>query len=214
ILVLLVLAAALGTYLWVYELPQAEKEGKKEKLVAADRTNVTGILLSYPDRRIELKKKDGVWRLTQPVDAPADDATTGALLGTIVDAEVQKTLDELPKDLASFGLDKPAVTATLTLQDGTQLPAVAVGKNTAIGGKTYVRKGDEQKVYLTASSLQFGLNKQPKDLRDKQLFTFEDNDVNRIEISSGNAQPTTLVPTGDTSWPAEPGAYSAALTEG
>src|SRR5262249_22078776 len=59
----------------------------------------------------------------------------------------------------------------------------------------------------------FGLNKQPKDLRDKQLFTFEDNDVNRIEISSGNAQPTTLVRTGDTSWTVEPGGYSADLTE-
>jgi len=54
ILVLLVLVAALGVYLAVYELPQAEKEGKKEKLLGVDKDAVTGISLVYPDRAMEV----------------------------------------------------------------------------------------------------------------------------------------------------------------
>jgi len=36
IAILLVLVAALGTYLWLYEIPKAQQEGKKAKLVGVD----------------------------------------------------------------------------------------------------------------------------------------------------------------------------------
>ncbi len=67
------------------------------------------------------------------------------MVASLADAEVSKTIDELPADLAAFGLDKPTVTATLT-EGTTALPPLVVGKNTAIGGKTYVRRGDEPKI--------------------------------------------------------------------
>jgi hypothetical protein len=217
ILVLLVLVAALGTYLWVYELPQAEKEGKKEKLLAVDAATVTGVTLAYPDRRIELRKTDGGWRVAAPVDAPADESAVKSLLTTVIDAEVQRSLDELPQDLGSFGLSPPSATVTLTVAGETQPPPVKVGKNTAIGGKTYVRRGDEPKLLLTASTLQFGVSKQVKDLRDKQLLTFEDDDVTRVEIRPAGGDPTTLVRKADAgkdgAWTVEPGGRPADPTE-
>src|SRR5439155_1196757 len=140
ILILLVLVAALGTYLYVYELPEAAREGKKEKLVGIDKDAVTGVVLTYPDRELELKRDDTGWRLVRPAEAPADDTVVKGVLSTVADAEVQKTLGELPQNLADFGLDKPTVTIKLTLKDGSQPPPLVVGKNTAIGGKAYVRK--------------------------------------------------------------------------
>jgi hypothetical protein len=213
ILVLLVLVAALGTYVFVYEIPQAEKEGKKEKLLAVDKDAVTGVALVYPDREIELKKSDQTWRLTKPVDAAADATVVQTLVSTLVDAEVQKSIDEVPKDLESFGLDKPSVTARVTLKDGSQPPPVAVGKNTAIGGKTYVRRGEEPKLLLTTSSLQFGLNKQVKDLRDKSLVTFEDDAVTKVEIAPQGGETTTLVKKDKDAWTIEPGGQPADPTE-
>lgn len=212
ILMLVVLVAALGTYLYVYELPQAEREGKKAKLLEIDKDAVTGVTLVYPDREIEVLKDDKGWRLTKPVNAPADEAAVKSLVGTVSDAEVQRTLDDLPPDLASFGLDKPSVTVKLTLTGGAQTPPLAVGKNTAIGGRTYVRKGDEPKLYLTTSSVQLGLNKQAKDLRDKQLLTFQDDDVTRIEITPEGGAATALVRK-DKDWTVEPGGYPADATE-
>ncbi len=222
ILLLLVLVAGLGTYLYVYEIPKAEREGKKEKLVAVDKDAVTGITLVYPDREIELHRDDGTWKLVRPVQAPAEEAAVKGLLGTITDAEVQRTLDEAPADLAPFGLDKPTVTARLTLKDGSQPPAVAVGKNTTIGGKTYVRKGDDPKLYLTTSSIGFGLNKQVKDLREKQILTFRDDDVTRVEIKPQGGETVTLArkaldakdaATKEINWTVEPGDHPADPTE-
>jgi hypothetical protein len=213
ILVLLVLVAALGTYLWVYELPKAQREGKKEKLLGVDKDAVTTIALAYPDREIELHKTDKTWRLVKPIDAPADETVVKGLLSTLTDAEVQRTLDDMPQDLSPFGLDKPTVTARLTLADGSQPPPVSVGKNTAIGGKTYVRKGDQPKLYLTSSSIGFGLNKQVKDLRDKQLIAFQDDDVTRVEIRPQGAEQVTLVRKDKDAWIVDPGDHPADPTE-
>jgi uncharacterized protein DUF4340 len=213
ILVLLVLVAALGAYLWIYEVPQAEREAKKEKLLAIDKDAVTAVTLTYPDREIDLRKDDKGWRVVKPVDAPADEAAAKALVTTLADAEVQKTLDQLPADLGSFGLDKPSVTARITLKDGSQPPPVAVGKNTAIGGKTYVRKDDEAKLYLTTSSLQYGLNKQVKDLRDKQILAFKDEDVTRVEIKPESGDPLVLTRKDKDAWTVDPGDHPADPTE-
>ena len=213
ILALLVLVAALGTYLYVYELPQAQKEGKKDKLVPLDKDAVTGISLVFPDRQIDLRKDDQGWQLVKPLTAPADDAAVKGLVNTIADAEVQKTIDEVPQDLASFGLDKPEPTVTLTLKDGSQTPPLAVGKNTTIGGKTYARKDDEPKIYLTGSTLHFGLAKQVKDLRDKQLLAFQDDDVSRVEIAPEDGPTTLLVRKDKDAWAIEPGDRPADSTE-
>ena len=212
ILVLAVLVAALGGYLYFYEVPQARKEAEKEKLAGVTDDAVTGIQLAYPDRTIALAKGDGGWRLTQPVDAPADEPVVKSLLTAITGAQVQKSLDDVPADLAPFGLDKPATIITLTTKDGP-LPPIQLGKNTAIGAKTYVRKGDAPKIYLTASTIQTGVSKQARDLRDKQLLAFQDDDVQRLEIAKPGAPALTLVRKSKDAWTIEPGDLPADATE-
>lgn len=199
ILLLLVLAGALVAYLVVYEFPQAEREATKDKLLSLDKDAITGVTLVYPDREIELAKGDKGWRLVRPVDAPADEAAVKGMLAMVVDAEVQRTLDDTAPDLAAFGLDKPNVVVRLTAKDASP-PPISVGKNTSIGGKTYVRKGDEPKVYLTTTVVQTGLNKQAKDLRDKQVLVFQDPDVTRVAIRRGTGDATILVRGDAESW--------------
>ena len=213
ILILLVLVAALGIYLYVWELPEAAREGKKAKLLAVDKDAVTGLVLTYPDRELELRKDDKGWRLVRPVEAPADDTVVKGVLSTLTDAEVQKTLDQLPANLADFGLDKPTVTVKLTLKDGSQPPPLVVGKNTTIGGKAYVRKDEEPKLYLSTSALGYGLNKQAKDVRDKTVLTFKDDDVNRVEIRAENGDTVTLVRKDKEAWTVEPGDHPGDTTE-
>ena len=213
ILILLVLVAALGTYLYVYELPEAAREGKKAKLLGVDKDAVTGMVLTYPDRELELKKDDQGWRLVRPAEAPADDTVVKGVLSTLTDAEVQKTLDQLPPNLAAFGLDKPTVTVKLTLKDGSQPPPLVVGKNTTIGGKAYVRKDDEPKLYLTTSALGYALNKQAKDVRDKSILAFKDDDVSRVEIKAENGDTVTLVRKDKEAWTVEPGDHPGDTTE-
>ena len=81
IALLAVLTAALGAYLYVYELPKAQRESTKAKLLDVDKDAVTGVTLVFPDREVELAKTEGHWALVRPVAAPADDTAVGTLVG-------------------------------------------------------------------------------------------------------------------------------------
>ena len=212
IAILFLLVAGLGAYLYWVEVPKARQEATKAKLVTAKSDDLTAVDLVFPDREIALHKENGAWRLTKPIEASADDTAVQALLRSLTDAEVQKSIDETPGDLASFGLDHPAPTVHLTTAAG-ELPAIAVGKNAAVGGKTYVRVGDEPKVSLTSSALKVALDKQVKDLRDKQLLTFKDDDVTRVDIKPADGSAVALVRKDKDAWTLEPGDQPTDITE-
>ena len=130
---------------------------------------------------------------------------------TITGSEVQKTIDELPKNLADFGLDKPDPLVRVVAGDRT-LPPVKLGRTTAVGGKAYAQRGDEQKVLLVPSSTRMGLDKKADDLRDKRLVDFKDDDVTKVTITRGDSV-VTLTKKGKDSWTVDPGGYPADLTE-
>jgi hypothetical protein len=208
---LALLVAALGAYLWFYELPKAEEEAAKGKLLAVDKDAVTGITLVFSDREIELVKDGAHWKLVRPATSPADDAVVGTLVGSLTGAEVQKTLEGAPDDLAKFGLDKPDPLVRLVAGD-EPLPELRVGRNTTVGGKTYVRRGDEPAVLLVASAVRAGLDKRVDDLRDKKLLDFKDDAVTKVAITRGDSV-VTLVRKEKDVWTVDPGGHPADLTE-
>ncbi|HWP64989.1 MAG TPA: DUF4340 domain-containing protein [Candidatus Limnocylindria bacterium] len=211
IALLALVTAALGAYLYFFELPKAERESAKKKLLDVSADAVTGLTLTFPDREIELEKADGHWRLVRPIAAPADDTAVSTVVSTIVGSEVQKTIDELPKNLADFGLEKPDPLVRVVAGERT-LPEVKFGRTTAVGGKAYAQRGDEPTILLVPSSIRFGLDKQVDDLRDKRLVDFKDDAVTKVTITRGN-QVVALTKTKDDDWTVDPGGHPADLTE-
>jgi len=211
IAILALLVAVLGAYLYYYELPKAEQEAAKGKLLDVDKDAVTGLTLVFPDREIELAKDGTHWKLVRPATGPADDTAVGTLVTSLIGAEVQKTIDAVPDDLAKFGLDKPNPLVRVTAGDRT-LPELRVGRNTTVGGKAYVRRGDEPKVLLVAAAVSAGLDKKIDDLRDKKLLDFTDDTVTKVTIARGESV-VTLVRAEKDVWTVDPGGYPADLTE-
>ena len=211
IALLALLVAALGAYLYFVELPKSREEAATKKLLDVAADDVTGLTLVFPDREIALEKKDGRWQLLRPVAAPADDTAVGAMVSSLVGATVQKTIDELPKNLADFGLDKPDPLVRVVAGDRT-LPELRLGRTTTVGAKAYVRRGDEPKVLLVSSSTRLALDKKAEDLRDKVEVDFKDDDVTKVTITRGDTVVTLTRKDKDT-WTVDPGGYPADLTE-
>jgi len=186
-LLLLLVLLALGGYIYWVELPGQKREAEAKKLVSLQKDAVTAIALDYPDHSIALAKNDqGDWRLTKPVEADADDPVVNNMLTAIAEADVSRTLDDVGDKLASYGLDKPEATVTLTLKDGKPFPVLKIGKTTQVGSSAYLQKDDDPKVYIGTASFQAVMKKQVKDLRDKSLMTFEDQDVQKVELQKGD----------------------------
>jgi len=196
-LLLLLVAVGLGAYVYFVEVPKATEEAQKKTLVEFKGDDATAVTLAYPDRTIELQKTDGTWRLLKPLDAAADQTAVRNLVNAIADCEVKKDLDKPESNLAAYGLDKPMVTITVRLKD-KELPAIEVGKNTPVGFSTYVTLASDKKIRLVNSAFRSGMDKQPKDLRDKTILTFNDKDVHQVSLQGDGKD--ILLTRKDDSW--------------
>jgi hypothetical protein len=206
-LVLILLLLGLGAYVYWIEMPKAEQEAKKKTLFEFKADDATEVSLAYSDHEIVLKKSGDDWRLTKPMDVAADQTAAKNLVSAIADCEVKKSLDESATDRAQYGLDAPFVKVTVKLKD-KELPAILVGKNTPVGFSTYIQKAGDPKVMLTNSAFRSGMDKKVKDLRDKTILNFADNDVQKIEIH-GEGKDITFAQK-DAKWSIEqPGPYAA-----
>jgi hypothetical protein len=180
---------ALGAYLWFFEKPKAEEEAKKKTLLSFPADEVTGVTLTYPESEIVLAKTDQGWRMEKPQAVEADESTVKNLVSAVADAELKRTIEA--KDAGSpeaYGLDKPAAVVKLTLKNGSKLPAIRVGKASPVGYSTYVAVEGSTSVKLVPSSFSSGMKKEPKDLRNKTIVDFKDEDVQRVEIAGGDAE--------------------------
>lgn len=190
-LILAAVFAGLLAYAFLVEEPKRVEEGKKKTLLSVQSDDVTGVTLAFADREIVLKKVDGTWRLTAPVDAPADTVAVTNLVNAAAQAEITKDLGDAGGKLAQYGLETPLVRVTLTTKDKT-LPAVLVGKTTPIGAGAYAKLADASNVVLTGGALRSSMDKQVKDLRDKTILTFGDPELRKVEIQ-GEGKDIVLV---------------------
>ena len=96
-----------------------------------DLDTVTGIDRRMPGADMDLVKRDDAWRFAKPEDKAADDPTVGDLLEKTFRLRAQRIAAYPVKDLAAFGLEKPAAVVTLKLTDvqgGKVEHVIKVGK--------------------------------------------------------------------------------------
>lgn len=183
-LLMLMVLLALGGYVYFIDSAKREEETTEKRLFTFDKEAVSSLTLTYPDRAIRLEKDAaGKWRLTQPVQAEADEETVKNLIGALTDTEIRRTLDEIPQDLTVYGLHAPVVKVQVTLKDGKTLPVMSIGKDTPVGFSVYVHQEGNPKLLLTAQSFRLGMTKEVKDLRDKTVFSFPEEQVKKVAIS-------------------------------
>lgn len=182
-LLLAIVFAAIGGYVYFVEFDKAAQEEKKKTLFDVSADDISEITLTYSDHEIALTKTDGAWNLTRPVQSKADETAAKNLARAIAECEFKKTLDDAGADLATYGLQSPTVTVKVVAK-GKELPQVKVGKNTPIGYNTYVQLSDSPKILLAAAAFEAGMKKEVNDLRDKQIVEFSDDAVTRITVKS------------------------------
>ncbi len=211
---LAVVLILLGAYVYFFELEKRGKE-KFNKLLDFKEEEAEEISLSYPHQEIRFKKESsGTWKLTQPVQAPADESTIGSILSSLSTSDIKRTLEEKPnaEDLKGFGLDKPHVKVSITLRKGKALPPIIVGGKTPMGNSAYVQRGSEPRVLLTSTSLLSSLQKRLNDFRDKKIIDLKENDVRQFALN-GTSGETVLTKRGGEWFIDKPRPYRADQAE-
>ena len=108
--ILFLVAAALGAFVWFYEI--RGEAGRKDAEAAAKRL-FPGVAAEAVDRielttsdgaRARLERREGEWRIALPLATQADGFVADAIASALSQLGSESTFDE-PQPLAVYGLD-------------------------------------------------------------------------------------------------------------
>ncbi|MEK6716622.1 MAG: DUF4340 domain-containing protein, partial [candidate division NC10 bacterium] len=182
-IILAVLVALLGGY-YVWSERQPKSEPGNSKLFAFDDKAVQELSIARDGTTIGLKRDGDTWRLTQPVEAKADQGPAASLLTGLTLARIERTVEEQATNLADFGLAPPTLTVTLKVKDTAGPITLLLGKNSPTGSWVYAKRGDSPAVLMVPASLKRDLEKTPTDLRDKTIISLDSTKATRVELKS------------------------------
>ena len=195
--ILAILAAALGAYLYfverhreapVAEAPDSPRGKVFDKLDAAKIEEIQ--IASSSGETTTLRKIDNTWRLTAPIATTADQSEVSGAASNLATADVQRVVDEQPKDIAAFGLAKPRITITFRAAGDKAPRTLLLGDKNPTGSDLYAKLPDQPRVFLVSAYLEGTFDKGAFGFRDKHVLTFDREKIDRLDIAAGAAKTT------------------------
>jgi len=189
-LLLLGVFIALGIFIVFVELPSRKKElvtklGEKNIFVF-DENNVREVFIRNPGGEyLIVRGPQEKWRIVKPVETEADQDFVNSLINGMRNLTLERVLEEKPKDLSLYGLDKPRMGIRITLEGSEKPLALNVGKKSPLG-RLYAKRDDQERVFLVAMMVEQALMKGLFDLRDKSVVSFERDQVEKIILQTPN----------------------------
>jgi uncharacterized protein DUF4340 len=183
-LVLLVVAAALGGYLYYDSKREPADDKKLDKVFAdvqSDKIDQLTVKAAGGDRTTLKKQGDG-WQQTQPAAVPADGAEVSGITSNLTSMDVQRVVDEQASDFKQYGLDPARIEVTFSAAGKAH--TLLLGEKTPTGGDMYARLPDKPRVFLVSSYLDATFNKSSFDLRDKTILKVDRDKIDHLEIET------------------------------
>ena len=174
--ILFALVAALGAFVWFYEI--RGEAGRKDVEAAAKRlfpgveaSAIGQVELTTNDgQRARLERRDTNWQLAAPLPATADGFAADAIASALAQL-ASETVYDSPQPLAVYGLEDES--RDLQFRAGDTSHVLRLGKQTPIGGNRYAWVGGQTRVYTVAGPAVNALSKSLDDLREKRILRFD-----------------------------------------
>jgi len=154
-------------------------------LIEFEEKNIAEINLHTREETVQaVRLEQDDWEIKKPKETRADAATIRSLLFDLKEAKIDKFVQLSPLDsYDSFGLDKSQHTFSLTMLNG-KLIKISFGNNTLDEEKIFAKRNGETTVFLISKKTTQKLFRSFHELRDKKLFKFKTDDVNKIVIET------------------------------
>ena len=191
-LILVVLLAGLGLYLYAIELPQKESQERQDtaakKVLVFDQETLSGLTVKTDRHELVFARTpERGWALTAPLSTEADQREVQNLLRALVTGTVTRVVEDHPTNLTPFGLDNPVT--TITVAAGGAQETFSIGDSGPLSSSLYVLRESDRKVLLTNLAPKDFVNKTLMTYRRKDLLHVSQGDVDRIRLT----YPTTEI---------------------
>jgi len=204
LVVLLVLAAALGGFFYydAYWLgPKREKaESLKGRIWTVEPKDVEAVTLVRKSETLRLKRAgDGGWEMLEPVKTRGDRATVDDMVTGLATARMDREIDPNPAKPADFGLDPPAAEVRLEVKGRSEPLVLRVGGKNPTGVWVYAREGAKPAVITLSETIARDATRPVVDFRDKSVMAFDRRSVTGLDLDV-NGDQIGLTPDGPGSW--------------
>ena len=167
-----------------------EGEETRDKVfddVASDKIVSLRIVGSAGETSSLVKEKD-VWQMTAPFTSRADEGEVSGITTNLASLEIQRVVEDQPKDLEPYGLAEPRMQLAFKAEGSDKERRLLIGNRTPTGGDLYAKRDGEPRVFLIPSYLDTTFDRKPFDLRDKAILRFDRDKVDRLEIARDSAR--------------------------
>lgn len=184
-----------SAYVYFIEIKGTQKKAvlkeKQEKIFSFEKSKVMTLTLTNEKGVFKLKRMgEKEWLLEKPINAPADKMVCDSLLDVVSTLKPSRVITEEGGDLTPYGLKTPHIQVEIELKDKGEKLVLKVGDENPVGDSLFITDQKSKKVMLALRSLEYTLNKDLKQLREKRLFTFNADESSEIEIKDRSLEET------------------------
>lgn len=184
------------------------------KLFVADSSKIDKIEIVKTGETIVLEKINNQWKLTKPIDYPADTLNINLMLKDLKNFKLESVASENPAKFNNY-LDSVNNSKISTYQEGKLLGTFILGKTQA-NDNSYIKKPDENRILLASSLTAALFTKASKDYRNKFITSIQPFVVNKLTFKStdSNKVDFTVMKDSANKWKINSDSVSASVMEG
>jgi hypothetical protein len=203
-LILLVVAAGLGAYVYFVESKRDVSDTpavKHDKVWTVDANKLEEIDIKASNGDLTKVKKNGpTWQIVSPEPMEADADAINTIATALSSLESTKTVDDNPPSVKPFDLDPPHASITLKVAGESAPKQIDLGTKTPTGSDMYARVAGQPKVFLIGATLDDQLNRTTFDLRDKTLLKFDRDKADSLKLEPAGAAAVSLAKKSSEEW--------------
>jgi len=180
----LVLSGLLGLTLWaVNSRNQPTDDSAEIPSLELEKDAITALEITRPEKdRVVLSKVDGAWRVTEPIDASADQNNVESALNRLDDLKIRRIVANKPDNYARLQIDDASAVQVIARAGEDTIVRLRVGKYS--NGMTMIRIDDRDEVFGASGSLRYAFDRELKAWRNRQIVGIKPADVQSIRFES------------------------------
>ena len=173
-------------YLYFFEIRKPVEDSQKT-FAGFKEEQVNEVRLKYPSHSVVAEKEGGRWFvIKRSKKYKADVGAISGMIGDFAKMKNDKVVSEAPDDLTEYGLEDPRV--EVVMKTPARRHSLRVGKESPIGSGVYAQVDYDRRVVLVdRDSLWRFLDKSADDLRDKQILSLDEGQIERLRFRAGDS---------------------------
>lgn len=192
---------SLLAYVYFFEVAgeKKRKDARKaeNKFLKINKDKLVRIVFSHSNIKIE--KKDGFWKIIEPVETRADLTALLSSLNSFDSIYEEMIISDNPADFEKFGLNSFETGIVFYWKDGMQ-DSIFFGDDNFDGTEVFCRTSRSNNIYLVDISFLHFAQSSYFDLQDKSILVVDENNIRKLLIKRGRQSFSCIKDSADTWW--------------